>query len=172
MNETIILDTETTGVNFDQEIVEVLQLSIINENGDTLYNGFFKPTYNQSWDKAQAVNHISPEMVADCPSIDDELSLILPIIRKAKTVIGYNTQFDVRVLSDSNIHFDDDVSYIDVMRDFAPIYGDWNEERGDYKWQKLTTCADYYGYDWGTDTAHDSLADCRATLFCYQKLRS
>ena len=41
-----------------------------------------------------------------------------------------------------------------------------------YKWQKLTTCANYYNYNWGDDTAHDSLADCRATLYCYLQIIS
>lgn len=36
---------------------------------------------------------------------------------------------------------------------------------------KLTTCANYYGYDWGEDNAHNSLSDCRATLFCYQQIQ-
>lgn len=27
------------------------------------------------------------------------------------------------------------------------------------------------GYDWGEDKVHDSLADCKATLFCYHKIR-
>jgi DNA polymerase-3 subunit epsilon len=38
--------------------------------------------------------------------------------------------------------------------------------------KSLQTCANYYGYDWNgdTDQVHDSLADCRATLFCYQKM--
>lgn len=45
------------------------------------------------------------------------------------------------------------------------------EKYGDYKYQKLSTCAEYYGYDWGNDTAHDSLADCKATLFCYNAMK-
>ena len=57
------------------------------------------------------------------------------------------------------------------MMDFAPIYGEWSEYHGDYKWQSLSTCAAYYGYDWGEDKAHDSLADCKATLFCYNRIR-
>lgn len=59
---------------------------------------------------------------------------------------------------------------IDVMQDFADIYGEWSDKYGCNKWQKLTKCATYYGYDWENDTAHDSLADCRATLYCYNKI--
>lgn len=41
----------------------------------------------------------------------------------------------------------------------------------EYAKDLLTKCAEYYGYDWGTDIAHDSLADCRATLYCYKKMK-
>lgn len=37
--------------------------------------------------------------------------------------------------------------------------------------KKLSVCADFYGYDWGQDKAHDSLSDCRATLYCYHKIK-
>ena len=48
------------------------------------------------------------------------------------------------------------------------MYSEWNDKYGDYKWQKLTTCAEYYGYDWNSTTAHNSLADCLATLYCHK----
>lgn len=53
------------------------------------------------------------------------------------------------------------------MREFAPIYGEYNSYYGDYKWQKLGTAAAYYGYEF---KAHDSLEDVRATLFVYQQM--
>lgn len=61
---------------------------------------------------------------------------------------------------------------VDVMKLFAPVYGVWSEERNDYKWQKLTTAAEYYGYDWSkrAETAHNSLGDCFATLFVYENI--
>ena len=64
-----------------------------------------------------------------------------------------------------------DGEIVDVMMDFAPIYGEWSEYHDDYKWQSLSTCAAYFGYDWGEDKVHDSLADCKATLFCYNRIR-
>lgn len=55
------------------------------------------------------------------------------------------------------------------MLEFAKEYGEWNEYFGDYKWQKLSTAASYYGYKF---KAHDSLEDVRATLYVYKKLQS
>lgn len=63
------------------------------------------------------------------------------------------------------------IALYDYKENFvADIYGEWSDKYGCNKWQKLTKCAEYYGYDWENDTAHDSLADCRATLYCYQKM--
>lgn len=52
---------------------------------------------------------------------------------------------------------------------FAAIYGEFSPKHGDFKFKNLSTCADYFGYDWGEETAHNSLADCRATAFCHKK---
>lgn len=50
----------------------------------------------------------------------------------------------------------------DAMTPFAAVYGDWSEYHGNYKWQKLTTAARYYGLD--TSGAHSALADAHMTL--------
>lgn len=57
---------------------------------------------------------------------------------------------------------------VDVMLEFAPIYGERNGRRGGYRWQKLATCASYYGapeFD-----AHNSLGDAQATAWCYSAM--
>ena len=56
------------------------------------------------------------------------------------------------------------------MKEFAPIYGEYDEYHEDYRWQKLMTCAEYYKYDWENEKVHDSLSDCRATLHCYNAM--
>ena len=60
------------------------------------------------------------------------------------------------------------------MELFAPIYGEWSDYHGSYKWQKLTTAANYYAYDWDSrpEGAHNSLADCYATLYVFEKIQS
>lgn len=170
ISESIILDTETTGLR-TSDGAEIIQLSIINQDGEVLFNEYFKPMFSESWEAAMKVNGITPEMVSDKPCIYEKLPEILAILRGAGRVIGYNTPFDLGMLGSVGAELPEEIPVEDVMRDFAPIYGEYNEERGAYKWQSLTTCAAYYGYDWGKDAAHDSLADCRATLFCYKKMR-
>ncbi len=166
-SQSITLDTERTGLR-TSDGAEILQLSIINQDGEVLFNEYFKPMFSESWEAAMKVNGITPEMVSDKPCIYEKLPEILAILRGAGRVIGYNTPFDLGMLGSVGAEHPEEVPVEDVMRDFASIYGEYNEERGA---KSLTTCAAYYGYDWGEDAAHDSLADCRATLFCYKKMR-
>lgn len=166
----IVLDIETTGLDSSKD--EILQVSIISGTGETLYNSYIKPLFATEWAAAQRVNHISPEIVADAPSIYQEMPKINAILRSAKTIIGYNQiSFDLPFL----MHYgaivpEPDTNCVDVMQEFAPIYGEWSDRHCDYKWQNLATCAAYYNYDWGNDAAHNSLSDCRATLHCYRKI--
>lgn len=165
--DEIVIDTETTGLNADAD--ELLQVSIIDSQGNTLFNSYIKPLFTENWDGAMAVNHITPEMVANAPNIIEVKQEINKIINSANVIVGYNTDFDLSFLSAVGIE-NSNAIIVDVMILFAEIYGEWSEIHNDYKCQKLTKCATYYGYDWENDTAHDSLADCRATLYCYNKI--
>ena len=168
-NEVIVVDTETTGLN--PETDELLQVSIIDGDGNTLFNSYLKPVNTNSWDEAMAVNNITPKMVEKAPTSAEIYPALVHIIESAKVIIGYNVNFDLKFLSANAVGAENkNATVIDVMQDFADIYGEWSDKYGCNKWQKLTKCAEYYGYDWENDTAHDSLADCRATLYCYQKM--
>ena len=167
-NEIIIVDTETTGL--DSVTDELLQVSIIDSQGNTLFNSYIKPLFTENWDGAMAVNHITPEMVANAPNIFEVKQEINRILNSANIIVGYNTNFDLSFLSAVGIE-NSNAIIVDVMILFAEIYGEWSEIHNDYKWQKLTKCAEYYCYDWSSETAHDSLADCKATLYCYKKIQ-
>lgn len=160
------LDIETTGLNKIND--DILQLSIIDGNGNILFSDYIRPVNNVSWPEAERIHGISPQMVAFKRTIDEHRAEIDQIMASAKVVIGYNSNgFDVPFLKNKGIVFPEDAEYVDVMLLFAQIYGEWNEYHGNYRWQKLTTCANYYGYEF---QAHDALEDIKATLFCYYKI--
>lgn len=165
----IVIDTETTGLDMFED--ELLQVSIIDTDGNVVFDSYIKPIRHSEWYEAQAVNNISPAMVADAPSIYEKAAEINAIISQADLVIGYNVDFDLMMLANSGVISTKGVKSYDVMEQFAEIYGEWSEWHQNYKWQKLTKAAEYFGYDWGRQKgkAHNSLADCFATLFVKEK---
>lgn len=170
-NKYIVLDTETTGLNAAED--ELLQVSIIDNEGAVLFDSYIRPTQHTEWAEAERIHHITPEMVADAPTIAEVMPEINDILNRYDKIVGYNLKFDKAFLENNGAEFlnTEYTEYADVVKMFAPIYGEWNDQRGSYKWQKLTIAADYYGYDWSEHKeAHNSLGDCYATLYVYKKL--
>ena len=170
LKKTICFDTETTGIGKDAEI---LQLAIINGVGEVLFNELIKPKAQTNWWQAEKVHHISPKMVEKCSAIDSYFPILAKIFKETEFCVGYNLPFDIRMLKQSGVPMRylnrKECQRIDVMKDFAPVFGE-KGRNNKYKWQSLSTCAAYYNYDWGEDKAHGALADAKATLFCFKKL--
>lgn len=164
-NRIVVLDTETTGIDPDKD--EILSLSIVDGNGSVLFDSLIKPQERQRWPNATKVNGIKPSDVKDKPTIAEFRNEISEIMNNALLVVGYNVDFDLDFLRVAipGIRI---AEKFDVMKEFAPIHGVWNERFQDYKWAKLTECAKHYGY--GEFDAHSALADTQATLFCFYAL--
>lgn len=165
--KVIVVDTETTGLDYTTD--ELLKVSIISNEKEILYNNYIKPIKNNEWKKAQSVNHISPDMVKDSPTILSECVEINNILNQADVIIGYNPHFDLDFFASAGCELKENIQIIDVMYIFAEIYGEWLDNSTGYKSKSLITCAEYYNYEW-QGNAHDSLADCLATLYCYNQM--
>ncbi|MBD5585524.1 MAG: 3'-5' exonuclease [Clostridia bacterium] len=164
-NGYIVIDFETTGLCFST--LEVLQVSVINDKGETLLHGYCRPKHTDSWEDAEAIHGISPEMVAGCPTFrEGYLPKLLELIEGVSAVIAYNADFERNVLRYA-YGVDPVVAFIDPMLMFAPVYGEWTDYFQDYRWQKLETAASYYNYEF---KAHDALEDVKATRFVFEKM--
>lgn len=165
----IVLDTETTGV--DREADEVLTLSMIDGDGNVLWDKLYKPERTAEWPEASAVNGIFPKDVEDCPAMRDDVADIKAILQSAERVIVYNAGFDLPMLDNAGIHVMPWQEVSDTMLEFADYYGEDDARHpGQKRWKRLGFAAGFLGFDWGEGHAHASVDDCRATLFVQHEL--
>lgn len=160
----VVLDTETTGLGHDDEIIEI---AIVDCDSNILMNQRIKPM-KRIPAEATAIHGISDEDVANCPSFADVAILIKGHLA-GKDVIVYNATFDRKMLHRSaeqagieKINWKAFSNWHCAMLAFAPIYGDWNDYHGNYKWKPLSTAAAYYNVP--VLEAHSALGDCLMTL--------
>lgn len=163
-DNVLIMDTETTGLGDDAEIVEV---TIIDTAGRVLLNTLVKPR-SVIPASATAIHGITNEMVATAPSWPHVCRSLYDIISGRRVVI-YNSDFDTRILDQTNdrwwitIHFKIERPMFEcAMLAYAEFYGQISD-RGGYKWQKLTAAAEQQGVVI-EGTPHRALSDCLTTL--------
>lgn len=161
--EKVVLDFETTGLSSKYD--EILQVSAIDQDGNVLINEYCKPKNIRTWEEAEAIHKISPAMVLDKKPFEDYVEILSNVLTNADEIIIYNADFEISFLKKYGVDFNNNI--YDLMLEFADIYGQWNEYYGNYTWKSLDDCCLYYGYYLGN--AHDSLEDCKATLYCYNK---
>lgn len=162
----LVIDVETTGLSSLYD--EILQLSIISPTGEVLFYETFRPYFNLVYPDASRVNGLPYEKLQDFSHIFDFVPLIREILAKTKVIMGYNVDFDMGFLKEIGIDFTD-CSTIDVIRLFAEHYGEYNEEKGEYRYKSLSYAAESFGYEF---KAHDSKEDCLATLYVFQQLNA
>lgn len=168
LEKTLILDTETTGLD---DNAEVLQLSIINGNGKVVFNAYFKPLHTSTWDEAMKVNQIKPELLQDKQPISFYFKTIENLLKNADTIVGYNIPFDIRMLEQNGIKLPAHLKFSDVMTDFSELM-QVRKEDGSLKRFRLEYCANFFGFRCKEgQTLHDSLTDVMATLYCYLALK-
>ena len=91
---TLYVDTETTGLSANDEIVEI---AIINDDGDALLNTLVKPVHHSQWPEAQAIHGISPKEVEHAPTYDELRPAIRGLFQDQEVTI-YNKAYDSQYL--------------------------------------------------------------------------
>ena len=166
--EFVIFDTETTGIESEDEII---QIGIINQAGDVVLERLIKP--GQPIVDTQ-YHSITDEMVANAPGFPEVYGQI-ELALEGKTVVAYNLDYDRRMLfQDCRRHNLDPIPYTGccAMEQYAQFNGEWNDYHGNYRWVKLSEALAAFGLkheDFGTKK-HDACTDARATLAVIKKM--
>ena len=166
----VVLDTETTGLDSDAEI---LQIAIINQDGAVLLDSYVRPQEPIiEAGRAFAVNGITNAMVASAPSFADLYPQIAALLA-GRTVVVYNVDFDRRMLAQACRRYDlplIEANWNCAMVAYAEWHGAWSPYRHACYWQPLDTAR--AEFDLGFDGSHGALGDCRATLGLIKALAS
>lgn len=132
----IILDTETTGINEDDRVIQLGFIVLESGVKTEVYNELFSTT--QPIDlKAMETHNITPEMIKDKTSIQDSKSFkrLFEINSDENYLIIHNAPFDLNMLKKDG--FNSQMRLIDTLRVTKHIYPDSEAHRLQYFRYKL-----------------------------------
>jgi DNA polymerase III subunit epsilon len=132
----VYLDTETTGLNSTDEIVEI---SVMNDDGCVLFESFVKPRQPIPA-STTAIHGITNTMVQSAQS----WPVVWMQVRDAlfgRLVAIYNDDFDLRMMRQSHARYQlpwkETIKTIDIMKLYAEYRGEWDSIRRSYRWFSL-----------------------------------
>lgn len=159
--EFVVFDCETTGLEADDEIVQV---GLVDQHGRVLMNQLVKPLRRIS-PEASAVHGLTLARLFGAPSFPDlyhELALLL----NGMTVVTYNAEFDARLLEQTcHAHHLPPIQpagWQCAMMEYARYRGLWNLKRQSFRRIALGDACDYEGID--SSDAHSAVGDSLMTL--------
>lgn len=100
-NLPVFLDTETTGLDDQAEIVEIAILAL---DGTRLLSTYVRPSVPAT-PAAAAVHGISDDMLANAPGWPEIAPQVCSLLA-GQTVVAHNADFDVRMLAQTSQRYD------------------------------------------------------------------
>jgi len=170
INQFIFFDTETTGLNENDEIIE---LAITEKNGQPLFHSYFNPAavINPA---AQMVHKISKEAVKDSPNFAEKIKEIKQIFKKNMVAVAYNVEFDVRMIKQTCDRYNLDTKWMDevtwacLMNHYSSYKFDPVDPKSSFVRHKLTNACKENNIQ--IQNAHSALGDCRMMSQLYEKM--
>jgi len=136
----IYIDTETTGLDANAEIVEI---ALLDHDGTLLFQSFVRPQLPIPFDAMQ-IHHITNEMVQSAPT----WPAIWPTVRSfilGRIIATYNADFDHRMMKQSftryKLPWKENLKMFCIMKLYAQFRGEWDLRRNAYRYFSL----DYAG---------------------------
>ncbi len=166
--DPLFLDTETTGLHSDAEIVEIC---LIDSAGSVLFDSLVRPTRSIPWD-AVLVHNITDTLVSDASTWQQIWPKIEELVR-GRCVGIYNAEFDLRMMRQTHALYgipweENFFTHFCVMRMYAKFYGQSGGRYGTPRWQSLTNAARQCGiYIQG---AHRALQDTQMAMAVFNHM--
>jgi DNA polymerase-3 subunit epsilon len=152
------LDTEITGLSFDDRILEI---AVIGYDNEVLFHSLTNPERPIS-QRIQALTGFSPEMVSNQPTLYELLASLRNILVEHGPVIIYNEKFDRRFFPADFWEGIETRCALDAFRKAAGNGG------------TLDTAARLAGHEWD-GPAHRAITDARACrtvwYWCEERIR-
>ncbi|AHI61212.1 3'-5' exonuclease [Vibrio phage vB_VpaS_1601] len=159
LSDSIILDTETTGLDSKARIVEIAL--ICGATGKVLYESLVNPMCKIPY-HAGKVHGITDAEVSDAPTFDKVWDEIKGLFEGKVTVI-YNSDYDYRLIEQSLSDFDYPVKNlvhfirpVCAMKWYSKFYGSG-------RWQGLSKACEQQDVNASDLKAHRAAADCEMT---------
>jgi len=163
---TVFLDTETTGLNSDAEIVEI---AIVDGSGNVIFESYCRPTVPVD-PGAEAIHGIGSDNLATAPAwpaIAEQVKTALA----GKKVVIFNSAFDTRILRATAAAHGDPADWLDAlvtdcaMYRAASIYGATNR----YGTISLVNAAARAGVEF-QGKAHTAAGDAMTTALLWEAM--
>lgn len=149
----VILDTETTGLDSGDVIIEI---SVIDVAGNVLLDTLVRPL-KPIPGAASNIHGITDDMCAGAPAWANVVKELMPILVNASRVIIYNAGYDESMIYQTCSAAGLEREWIGgirlecAMEQYARWYGEYSEHHGNFRWQRL-------------NGGHRALGDCLAAL--------
>ncbi len=158
--EMLILDTETTGLDANDEVI---QLAIVDMQGNVLLHTLVRPTVPVGTE-ARAIHGITDEVLAQAPSFSNLYETIAVLLGN-RSVLAYHADFDRRILAQTCAKYGlppfEVAAWDCVMERYARFWGE-RSQAGHDKPQSLSRACMQQGID--VHGHHDAVKDCLLTL--------
>jgi DNA polymerase-3 subunit epsilon len=167
--EALIVDTETTGLDLDSEVIEI---TIITMAGQVLLNTLVRPQGEMG---ATEIHGLTAADLATAPAWPDIDSQVEALLLGASRVIAYGSEFDSSMIDQTRLRWGLPelptwysvgigeepparlVTWDCAMHAYAMWVGDWSSYHNGYRWHAL-------------GGGHRALGDCLSTLERIQEI--
>lgn len=134
--DPLYLDTETTGLGRDDEIIEI---SIVDNQGNVAFESLVRPSKPIPADSTRIhqIHDADVHAAAPWPIVWQQARAVLV----NRLIVMYNQEFDMRMLQQTHtiyrMPWKDRLNAFDLMKLYAQFRGEWDAARRAYRFHSL-----------------------------------